>query len=387
MNIALIMERIEPWRGGAETSTMQFARHLSNLSCRVTILTRSDAQPMPGLDIVPIAANGSLRSLRTVQFSRRAAEYVRERRFDIVHSITPCLAADVYQPRGGTLPETLERNRDLRPAAAARGLKRVGQKLNLKYRALARLESGLLRRDPRPWVIAISQYVADQLVRHYQFPTERIRLIFNGVDPDVTPSAQRLEERKQIRRQLGLMEDDTLALCVAHNFKLKGVARLIEAVSRLHECPDGSHLCAVIVGRDNLAPYVALAGRLGVSQRVIFAGPTQRAGAFFHAADFLVHPTYYDPCSRVVLEAMAAGLPVITTRYNGAAEKITDDREGYVLENPADVEALAGAMAHLCDPHRRRAMAPYALQAVAGLSMARHAEQVRALYEEIVVSR
>src|SRR4029078_981882 len=118
----------------------------------------------------------------------------------------------------------------IRKTSAARGLKRIGQKMNLKYRTLAGLESALLTREPRPWVIAISQYVAEQLQRHYDFPVERIRLIFNGVDPDTTPDSERSDHRRKIRRQFGLADDDVIALCVAHNFKLKGVAALIEAL-------------------------------------------------------------------------------------------------------------------------------------------------------------
>src|SRR5690606_3189535 len=84
ISVALVIERIEPWRGGAETSTLQFARHLADLGARVTILTRSDAQSMPGMEVVPIRVNGSLRPLRTLQFARRAALYVQRRPFDVV---------------------------------------------------------------------------------------------------------------------------------------------------------------------------------------------------------------------------------------------------------------------------------------------------------------
>lgn len=395
MNIALIMERVETWRGGAETSTMLFARHLSSMDCRVTILTNSDAQSLPGIQIVPMGAGGSFRSRRTSHFSRRAAKYVTENRFDVVHAITPCLAADVYQPRGGTLPETLERNRAIRGTAASQGLKRVGQRFNLKYRAIERLERDLLQREPRPWAIAISQYVADQLIRHYNFPPGRIRVIFNGVDPDHTGQAERAEHRLQLRRQLGLADDDRIALCVAHNFKLKGVARLIDAMHLLQNGQaDGTSgrdgrkdVYAVVVGRDDLTPYVRQAQRLGVEKQVLFSGPTRRIDTFFHAADFLVHPTYYDPASRVVLEAMAAGLPVITTRFNGAAEKITPGQEGFVIDSPTDVEGLARAMAVLCDDGRQRMMGEAALEAVAGLTMESHARQVRALYDDIVAER
>src|SRR4026208_2536731 len=98
MNVALIMERIETWRGGAETSTMQFAHHLARLGCKISILTTTLAQSTSAITIVPIKAGGAFRASKTHLFSRRAADYVRSHPFDIVHAITPCIVTDIYQP-------------------------------------------------------------------------------------------------------------------------------------------------------------------------------------------------------------------------------------------------------------------------------------------------
>lgn len=383
MNVALIIERIEPWRGGAETSTLRFAECLARHDCRVTVLTTSLVQSRPDLTMVPLQAGRSLRSARTLAFAKRAADHVRSRRYDVVHAITPALSADVYQPRGGTIPETLARNVAIRESSARRGLKRVGQALNLKYRALARMESRLLGSRPAPWVVAISDYVADQLQRHYALDPARVVRVYNGVDPDLSTASERELDATQVRRQYHISPDDLLVLCVAHNFKLKGVARLIEALAR----PAASTYRALIVGRDNVMPYARLAERLGVSDRVIFSGATTRISSFFHAADVLAHPTYYDPCSRVVLEALAAGLPCITTRYNGAAERITDGVNGYTVPEPADTRGLAEALARLADDDHRAACAANAAASVADCTMENHARQIRDLYERIVRDR
>ncbi len=380
MDVALIIERIETWRGGAETSTMQFAHYLAQRGCRVTVLTTSTMQSTPDLNIVPIRASRSFRSARTLLFAKRAAAYVREHPFDVVHCITPCPAADVYQPRGGTIPEMLERNAAIRTCPVRRGIKRVGQSLNIKYRMLAGLEAQLLRQRPAPWVIAISDYVSRQLQRHYHCEPSRIVRVFNGVDPDLSTEQERLLDRTQVRRQFNISPDELVVLCVAHNFKLKGVAKLIEALAR----PVANAYRAVFVGRDNPAGYADLAERLGIRDRIIFAGATTRIAAFFHAADVLAHPTYYDPCSRVVLEGLASGLPAITTRFNGAAERMEDGVHGYVLDTPQDVDGLADRLGRLADDAHRAACAEQAPQAVADCSMENHARQVRSLYDEIV---
>lgn len=392
MKVALIIERIETWRGGAEISTVQFAQHLAELGADVHLVTTTHMPSTPDLTVVPIRASRRLRGSRAIAFAHRASRTVREHDFDIVHSIVPCPAADVYQPRGGTVPEMLERNLAIRSAPLARGLKRAGQCLNLKYRAIARMERQLLTRRPPPWVIAISGYVSDQLHRHYRFDPSRVREIFNGVDRDETPAAVRAEHRVSLRRQFRLADDELMLLCVAHNFKLKGVDRLIEAVARIESrggvgsAGGRRRLRVLVVGRDNPRGAAELARRLGVSDRITFAGSTQRIEAFFHAADILVHPTFYDPCSRVVLEALASGLPVITTRFNGAGERVKDGREGYVIDSPTDIQAMADRIIRLADDDHRRGCAAAAPRAVAEVTMRAHAQRVYELYKELEAS-
>jgi UDP-glucose:(heptosyl)LPS alpha-1,3-glucosyltransferase len=141
-----------------------------------------------------------------------------------------------------------------------------------------------------------------------------------------------------------------------------------------------------VVGRDNPAPFARLAAKLKVTDRLLFTGPTPRVQAFFHAADVLVHDTYYDPCSRVVLEAMASSLPVITTRHNGASERIQDGREGYVIDSADDIEALADRIERLAAPEHRQACARNAPRAVEEYTMRAHARRVSELYVELLRS-
>src|SRR5206468_12670894 len=134
-------------------------------------------------------------------------------------------------------------------------------------------------------------------------------------------------------RQFRIRADQVVALIVAQDFKRKGLKPTIEALARV---PDGN-LVLLVVGKPDPSYYVDLAKRLGVEQRVVFAGPTTDTYGFYRAGDFFVLPTHHDPCSLVVLEALAMGLPTITTRQNGACEVIEESRHGYVLSGPGDV--------------------------------------------------
>jgi UDP-glucose:(heptosyl)LPS alpha-1,3-glucosyltransferase len=107
----------------------------------------------------------------------------------------------------------------------------------------------------------------------------------------------------------------------------------------------------------------------------------------YFAADFLVHPTFYDPCSLVVLEALACGLPVITSRYNGASELLSPAHDGYVVENPDDHEHLAWCLVQLLDPVRRGACAHAARQAAAQWTFEGHYQQMLQVLTEAAARR
>src|SRR4029079_15722540 len=121
----------------------------------------------------------------------------------------------------------------------------------------------------------------------------------------------------------------------------------------------------LVAGDPYTAGYERLARRLGVAARVCFLCFCPDTRDCYFASDFFVHPTFYDPCSLVVLEALACGLPIITSRYNGAAEVMRPPREGYVLDDPHNLDQLAGALKHLLDPARRAAGAQAARRTAA----------------------
>ncbi len=142
----------------------------------------------------------------------------------------------------------------------------------------------------------------------------------------------------------------------------------------------------VVAGNANNLSYRRLADRLGIDKHVVFVGHRDDMRTCYFAADFLVHPTFYDPCSLVVLEALACGLPVITTRYNGASELLhvgKDDQglqEGYVIDDPHDHDRLAACMVQLFDPNRRAAFAQAARRTAAKWTFEHHYRQLLGVF-------
>ncbi|MFQ5490182.1 MAG: glycosyltransferase family 4 protein [Phycisphaerae bacterium] len=386
MIVGLVMERIEPWRGGAETSTKQFVQHLIKLGVKLEVVTRSRLPSTPSMHVHTLKANGATRAGRSAAFARAARQLLARAQVDLMHAVSPCVGADVYQPRGGTVVETVARNLALRSGPTGRSIKRLANRFNRRQRLMLDLERQLLGPASDTTIIALSDYVVRQLTEHYDVPLSRIRKIFNGVDDDSADDATRSAHRKDIRRAYGVSDDALLVLLVAHNFKLKGVGRWLEALARLRESP-GPEIQSLVVGKDHPVRWQRQAASLGVGDRVQFVGSTKRVQAFYHAADVLVHPTYYDPCSRVVLEGMVSGLPCITTGYDGSSEQITDGVNGLVLPEPGDVAGLADRVQQICDAELRRRLGGQARRVIETASMHGHARQVVALYQELAGRR
>lgn len=347
MKIGVIIERIEPWRGGAETSTEELSELLAARGHDVHVITSSRRPSTPTLTIHTLEPRAIVRPLATAAFVRRAAAFIDAERFDATLAIAPVPNAHVYQPRGGSVRETLDRNLAMRPPGAKRLLKQAAHSLNPKFRGLLRLEREICR-PSGPLIAAVSRYVADQFERHYGLTAPRVQVVFNGVEVAVPDHTESVRLRGLTRAQYGWGSDEFVMLCVAHNFRLKGVHCAVRALGELvREGRTNARL--LIIGRDNPIPIQRLAMHVGVADRVIFGGPTQRIGAFLAAASVCVHATYYDPCSRIVLEAICHGLPVITTRQNGAAEAVREGIDGYVLTAPDEPGALADRLNRVAD--------------------------------------
>lgn len=381
MKIAIVIERLEQWRGGAETSTLELAGLLAQRGHDVHLVSTSGGV-VPGLTLHTVKTLTPLKSMRLSSFLRAVTRFIGSHSFDIVHAIAPLAAANVYQPRGGSVAETLDRNIALREGEWSRLFKRLALKLSLKQHTLLRHEREICR-PGGPMIACVSGYVAEQFARHYGLTSDRLEVVFNGVNPPRISTESADQARAELRQAHGAGPLDTVLLTVAQNFRLKGVARLIDAVALLKA--RGHHrVQAWVVGGDNSKPFMLRARSLGVTCRIVFVGQSSQVAEYMTAADALIHPTYYDPCSRVVLEAMMLGLPAVTTRFNGAAEKIQHGINGFVVDSPDAVQSLAASMEQLLDASVRRKIAEAARATARNLTMARHVDGLITLYERIL---
>jgi len=388
MRTAIIIERTSVRLGGAERSIAELTQELTRRGIDVRILAASG---QAGPNTTVLCGGGNKRTgLNT--FAKAIKAYISDNRFDIIHSTLPFDFADIYQPRGGSFKEAMLGNAASCSSAFLRTFKRITHFANIGRTACIRAERRICRPEGRPVVAALSEYVKQQFIRYYNLPPQRLVVIPNGVSIDNGIDAEEAQKfRNSILRQTNLPEksEAVLFLFAANNFRLKGLRELLSALSQALKKNSALPAVMIIAGSNNPASYKNLCGKLGLSGRVVFTGPLDSVTAALCAADAAVLPTWYDPCSRFILEALALSRPVITTRLNGAAERYVHNRHGYVIENPADTDALAEAVATMCQASIRAQMrsAIEADNIRGAVSIGNHVDKLLELYQNILKGR
>ena len=379
MKVALTIDDFRPWRGGAQQYAYGFAQALLAQGHEVHVFAAHFAGLPEGVIAHPVSIRG--RPFRRVAFALRCARMLAksERDFDIVHGFGNSLRMDVFRPGGG-VHRAWQRQDLLSIESPARRLcTRLRRTLSLGQKALLLLEGRQLRGGPDgPEVVAVSKMVRDHVRAYYNVPDERLHVVYNGVDTTRFSPENDGRFRAETRKRLGIGDSEVALLFVSNNFRLKGLGPLIRAVAALG--PERNAVRLVVVGRDRPAPWRALAERLRCGDRISFTGPFDAAEQAYAAGDVLVHPTFYDPCANVTLEAMAAGRPVITSRYNGAGELITPGVEGSVVD-PQDVQALSDAIRWFLDEGRRQAAGRNARRLALTRGMQRSVQEVMRVYD------
>ena len=391
--IAIITERAKAELGGAERSIFELAEALRENGLEVDILAAKGKTDTVNVRILCQDRPG--KRVSYFPFAKALRKYLSENHYDLIHSVLPFDFLDVYQPRGGTYAESILRNAASYDNKLLESYKRITALANIRRTTLLRAERKLCKRPDGPVIVAISQYVAEQLKQHYGVADERIVIVPNGIktDEDVdTVEAERI--RNQIFTQLGLNEADKAVLFVfaANNFRLKGLAVLIKALSVYNETTfrkTGRPAYLIVAGGGKKQKYRELAKRLNpsmVDREIVFLGPIKHIQNALSITDVAVLPTFYDACSRYILEALAAGKPVITTRFNGASEQFVHNRHGKVIERSEDISALAEAIGYFTDTNniRKASEAIIADNLKEQISIKRAAKQLLAVYESVL---
>jgi UDP-glucose:(heptosyl)LPS alpha-1,3-glucosyltransferase len=380
MNLALCYESVAPARGGCETYIADLIRRLVADRHEVHLYGyERDARALPEAVIFhALMLKLAPRFLRPWRFARACELALRRQDHDVVVGFVKTWRQDVILPQGGLHAASARGNLRKFRNPLVRGLVRLARWVNPTHWSYKLLERRQYAGKEHPLVIAASRMVQDDFRRFFRLDADRVQVIPNAIDPKRFVERDRLKLRAELREHLEIMPEDALGLFVGHNYRLKGLGPLLHAVKAMRPRPFRLLVC----GSRKTAAYERLARQLGIARQVRFLGYCGDVRQAFFASDFLVHPTFYDPCSLVVLEALACGLPVITSRFNGASELLNPPEDGLVLDDPHDAPALARAIERLCDPRVRSECSQAARLAAARWTFEDHYRAVLGVLEE-----
>ena len=339
---------------------------------------------------IRVASTGWTRWGRTWSFARNSEAALRDREadYDCTVGLIHTWHHDVVIPQGGMQAATLVANSKRFPAGWRRPAYILGKQANPKSWAYQAIEARQYDPGRGARVVAVSRMVRDDIERLHGVPRDRIHVIPNAIDAARLAVDDPPATRLDFRGRHGLRADDLVALFVGHNYWLKGLKPLLLAMAeRMRRDPAARPVHLLACGGGRAWPFRGMVRRLGLGRFVHLLGFQDDIRPCFHASDFFALPTYYDPCSLVVFEALACGLPVITTACNGAGELMTRGREGFVIPGPDAREELADAIDRMADDGARLAMSSQASRLGREQSFDRHVAGLIEVFEQVARSK
>jgi UDP-glucose:(heptosyl)LPS alpha-1,3-glucosyltransferase len=330
MKVALVRQRYTDF-GGAERYTSALAEHLIDSGHEVHVFAhewkgKKDRAKGGGIVFHRVPMMKGLSVLEVLSFAVNSRRMLKRERFDIIQSFERTLYQDIYRAGDGCHREWLIQRRKIDP-----WYKTMTKTINPLHLSLLHIEREIFREGNYRAIIAISKRGKEEIIKHYGVPPEKITVIYNAIDTKRFDLKGRKAIRSKVRKTLGIPQEVPVILFVGSGFRRKGLPAAIRALAGLD-----SEIRLMVIGKDRIAPYRSLAREKDVDKRVIFVGPVVDVENYYCASDLFVFPTIYEPFGNVCLEAMAAGLPVVTSRICGASEVLHEGKNGFIVNDPTD---------------------------------------------------
>ncbi len=386
MRIAMAMENFSRHAGGAESYAVELARTLVSEGWEVHFYGHSwDGFPKEAIfHEIPRRSKWIPPSVRLLDFAIRHRTLIKEEQFDVVLGFGNTLKMNVYQSHGGVHYLSSVRKIGAVRNPVLRILKSLALFASLKYHVRAWIESAPFRSAEPPVIIGISDMVRNDMADYFRVARDTIKLVYNGID-DARFGDANNPVSGQLRKNMRF-DDQVLFLFMAYDFRKKGVRNLIEAAALLKDRVGKGRFGVVIVGRPPSPALTRLVRKLQLSDIIRFPGQTKEPEIYYRACDVFVLPTFYDACSLVVFEAMAAGLPAITTVHNGASGILHHGVDGMILQDPNNIGDLTEAMSIFLDKEVLQSASQAAQLTAARYTLKRNHEQMIAVLTEAVRS-
>ena len=373
MKIAVIRQKYVNY-GGAEQFVSEYTTHLAEAGHEIHIFAHQwTPSTHPNIRVHPVRAFTFNSFFRTLSFAWYAARAVRQDSFDVIQSHERTWCHDVYRAGDGCHREWLEKRGHHSPP-----FKKLSFRLNLFHQLILKLEKAIFESGRCKKIVAISEMVKHDILKHYRLPTEKVEVVYNGVRLDRFNPDNKIRYRNKVRDRIGVPRDAAMILFVGSGFERKGLEYLVRAMGLLGR----ENWRLVLVGKGDWSRYLGFASEQ-TRGKTIALDPVDDIETLYAAADLFVLPSIYEPFGNANLEALASGLPIVTSRNTGVAEIITPKKEGMIVEDPANPKAIAEAIGYLMDPKVREPMNKFARSLAERFTQKRNAEAMLKIYQTL----
>lgn len=374
MRIALVIEFFDPLCGGASQWTIGFAKYLLDNGHSVLVIAFKSAN-----HALPVQSHVLPHSDYPLERARRIRKCIEKLKPEVIYDAGSSCWGDVLHPHAGSLylayqiaVSRLTLMRRLRTRISPRGWFVRWSLRQVEKKQMARAEC----------VIAVSQSVRALLSQRHGLRGDRLVVVPNAVDLARFEPEHLATLRDQSRQTLQVPHR-VVFLLLAESMFLKGVDNAIRALGKLVRA--GAAVQLLVAGGNPDPWWDRLVAQSGAEGCVCFLGYIANVVPLYAAADAVVHPTRWDACSLATLEGMAAGLPVVTSLKNGAAERIRDGVNGLLIEDPENIDALAAQMRRLLDPNERKRIGGAARETAMRYNLRDNFRQVERILVDVAV--
>ncbi len=359
--------------GGAENMAFQLCERLAAIFDIHVFAGKWDAGPSR-ITFHKVPMIHFPRWLQPVSFAGFAQRKIKNMAFDLVHSHERIFRMDLLTFHG--IPHRTW-IRDMRQKS-----------LSGFDRATCWAEKKGIENPALKMILPVSSLVKKELLKSYVISKDRVSVLHPGVSMDRFSHLDGLSCRERIRAHHGLSASDVVICFVGMNFEIKRLDLILQAIAGMKRAGFSSALPKLlIVGKGDAAAHLKMAKDLGIGDRIVFAGVSDEVEAHYLASDFFVMPSRMDTFGLVVLEAMAAGLPVVISATVGAADLVTHGVSGFILPENPTARDLTAFLIRLMNPELRRSMGIAAGQVAANNDWDMVAGKMAGIYRALIAGQ
>ncbi len=334
MKLAFCLFKYFPY-GGLQRDFLRIATICQNQGHEVHVFTASwEGEEVPGFIVHKIAVRGLQNHTRNNYFAKQVKHAIDKEHYDLVVGFNKMPHLDLYYAA------------DVCYQARARKRHNLLYRLLPRYLQQVKFEKSVFNKNSRTEIMLIAPREQAVFAKYYQTPSARFHMLPPGISKDRMAPANASQIRQKIRSTQGVKDNDFILLMVGSGFKTKGVDRSLKALAALPLSI--KQRCQLwIIGQDNPHYFLKLAESLNITKQIHFLGGRDDVADFYLAADVLLHPAYHENTGTVLLEAIIAGLPVLTSDVCGYSPYVLEAEAGLVMPSPFSQIQFNESLVHM----------------------------------------